>query len=95
MASGPAHTRLEGHRRAKRTDARDVLQRGETYNAVIKDANNDGTGAPMAELEKVKTFIYPGPGIRQEQLHVGRSVRVKISDVGDNHAKALVVALLE
>ena len=95
MATGPAHTRLEGHRRAKQTDAREVLKRGDAYTAVIKDANEDGTGAPMAELEKVKTFISPGPGIQRDQLHVGRSVRVKITDVGDNYAKALAVALLE
>lgn len=95
MSSAPARTRLEAHRRAKARDAREVLSRGETFTAIILDANRESSGRPMAKIEKVKTFISAGHGLHDDHLHVGRTVRVKITDVGDSHAEALAIALLD
>lgn len=95
MSEAPTHTRFEAHRRAKAIDAREVLSRGETYTTIILDENTRREGFPMAKIEKIRTFIRPGPGLSTDQLHEGRTVRVKITDVGDSHVNAMAIALLE
>lgn len=92
----PTRTKEEAHRRAKRRDARDVLTRGAQHDAVIfkSPSDLDGTNA-LTKLENVKTFVRSGPGVSTTHLHTGTTVRVKIVDVGDSHAEALAVAVLD
>lgn len=76
------------HIRAKQRDARDTLDRGETVDVVVitPPEDNNGTDA-VSKIEGIYTFVEPGP----YELDRGDIVRVRITDVGDNHAEALTL----
>lgn len=81
-------SRDDAHRRAKRTDARDILHPGESRLTVVWQAPEQIDGeCALTKIENIKTFIHPGP----HNLNYGDTVSVKILDVGDSHAEALAI----
>lgn len=82
----------EAHIRAKRQDARDKIQRGdvETVVVVTPPDDNDGRRA-VSKIEGIVTFVDQG----DYDLERGDVLRVRIFDVGKNHADSLVVDLME
>lgn len=75
------------HKDAKRRDARDTLSTGEVRNVVILDTNVDHRGMALTKIENIKTFVRPG----KTNIEFTDTVRVKIADVGDNHAEAVAL----
>lgn len=81
-------SRDDAHRRAKRTDARDILHPGESRLTVVWQPPKQIDGkCALTKIENIKTFIRPGP----HELNYGDTVSVKILDVGDSHAEALAI----
>ena len=90
--SAPTANKTEAHRRRKEHDARDRLQRAAQYNVVIEEEPCDSNaGNAKTTIEQVTTFVIPA----NFSLYQGQSVRVKIVDVGDSHALALAIAVLD
>lgn len=89
--SAPTANKYEAHQRRKQHDARERLGRTEQYDVVIEEESNDGSQNAKTTIEQVTTFVIP----TNFSLHQGRSVRVKIVDVGESHALALSVAPLD
>jgi len=86
--SAPTRNRTEAHRRRKRDDAREVLDRGTQYDAVVEELTEDNT--PMTHIERVRTFI-----LNNKDLSPGDRLRIRISDVGESWAQAVVLAKLD
>lgn len=82
----------QSHIQAKQRDARDSLERGETKNLVVitPPEENDGSHA-VSKFEGIYTFIETGP----LELGRGDETRVRIVDVGDNHAEAIALERIE
>lgn len=82
----------EAHLLAKKNDARDIIDRGEDKTVVIgtPPEKNDGRQA-VSKIDGVVTFVDVG----EFDLHRGDVARVRIFDVGKNHAEALALAKLE
>ena len=85
--SAPTRNKTEAHRHRKQQDAREILSVGETRTAVVVD-RYDGT--PVADIRDIVTFLEFGIPVQ-----VGDTVRLKIADVGDSWAKAVVLARLD
>lgn len=85
--SAPTRNKTEAHRRRKQQDASDILSVGETRDVVVVDQYG---GTPVADIREIVTFLEFGISV-----HVGDTVRVKITDVGDSWAKAVVLARLD
>jgi hypothetical protein len=79
----------QAHHDAKQQDARTVLRRGGQHEVVVwKPPAEIDDETALTKIERIKTFIHPGP----LTLEYGQTVRVKILDVGDSHAEALALA---
>ncbi len=90
--SAPTANKIEAHRRRKKHDARERLQRAAQYNVVIEEEPcESNSGNAKTTIEQVTTFVIPA----NFSLYRGQSVRVKIVDVGDSHALALAIAVLD
>lgn len=76
------------HHRAKQTDARKTLTRGETHRLVILEspAGNDGEQA-VSKIEGIYTFLDIG----DMEVSRGDVVCSRILDIGDNHAEAIAL----
>jgi len=81
---------IVSHNDAKQRDARTVLSVGEERTVVILEEDVDDQGTGFTEIENIHTFVDPG----KITLHFADTVRVKIVDVGENHADALAVEQL-
>lgn len=82
----------EAHILAKKKDARDQIERADVETVVIVSPpeDNDGTDA-IGKINGIVTFVDPG----EFELEKGDAVRVRIYDVGKNHAESLALRLLE
>lgn len=90
--SAPTANKTEAHCRRKKQDARDRLQRTAQYDVVIEEEPCDSNSEnAKTTIEQVTTFVTPA----NFSLYQGQSVRVKIIDVGDSHALAQPIAVLE
>lgn len=76
------------HVQAKHRDARTTLSRGEVKQLVVIEPpeNVDGSCA-LTKIEGIYTFLQS----RSTRLERGDVVRARISDVGQNHADAIVL----
>lgn len=76
------------HITARKQDAREIIHRGEVMNLVVvtPPRENDGTHA-ISKYEGIYTFI----DANYHDLHRGDEVRVRIVDVGDTHAEAILL----
>lgn len=79
------------HDDAIQRDARTVLSSGERRTIVIIEPNVDHRGRGLTKIEKIKTFVRPGG----HTLRLGDTVEVKIVDVGDSHAEALALDVVD
>jgi len=75
------------HNDAIKQDARDKLSRGQVITAVITDTDIDSSGTAMTKYENIKTFVKS----KDQELEWADTVRVKIADVRENNAEALVL----
>jgi len=85
--SAPTYNKTEAHRRRKQQDPKDTLSVGETRNAVVVDYYD---GTPVTDIQEIVTFLEFG-----KPVYIGDTVRLKISDIGDRWAKAVVLARLD
>jgi predicted RNA-binding protein with TRAM domain len=85
--SVPTRNKTEAHRRRKQMDPSDILSVGEQRDVVVADRYN---GTPVADIREIVTFLEFGISV-----HVGDTVRLKITDLGDSWAKAIVLARLD
>lgn len=78
----------ESHLHAKQRDARDVLKRGEEMTLVVEEPpeENDGVKA-ISHANGIVIFVDPG----KHELERADVIRTRISDVGENHAHALLI----
>jgi len=84
-------SKQDAHRAAKRQDARDLLNRGDQERIVIWKPPEEVDGkSALTKIENIKTFVHPGP----HDIAYGDTVKVKILDVGQNHAEAIAVDVL-
>lgn len=79
------------HEDAKKDDAREKLSPGETREVVIIEPDVDENGAAFTKIEKINTFVRPG----KTTLGFADTVQVKIVDVGESHADALALAVVD
>lgn len=76
------------HITARKQDAREIIERGDTINLVVvtPPKENDGTHA-VSKYEGIYTFI----DANYHDLHRGDEVWARIVDVGDTHAEAILL----
>ncbi|WP_435180475.1 hypothetical protein [Halorussus sp. AFM4] len=82
-------TKEEAHEEALENDLNERYTIGESLNLIILESPGENNGREaFARHNDVSVFIYPN-GL---SLHAGTKVRVKISEKGDNHLKAIALA---
>lgn len=80
----------QAHAEAKSRDARDQLAPGDTHQVVIEDPpGRDGPDA-VTRISGIITFVAP----QDMTLTTGTTVRVKLVDVGESHARAVATELI-
>lgn len=79
------------HEDAKKQDARKKLAPGETREVVIIEPDTDESGNAFTKIQKINTFVRPG----NTTLSFADTVKVKIVDVGESHAEALALEVID
>lgn len=74
-----------------RKDARDQLNRGETYELVIEDPPGEEGPDAVARIDGIVTFVSP----QALTIEAGDTVQAKLTNVGENHANAVATDVLE
>lgn len=84
--------RDRSHIRAKAQDARETVQRGERYEIVVitPPEENNGTHA-ITKIDGLYTFVDAG----SNDFGRGDLVEIRIVDVGDSHAEAVALTVLD
>lgn len=84
----------EAHREAKDMDARDYHHKGEQLEVVIEtspERNNGRDAVTHVGRHHLTVFIHPG----RTTLYEGDRVRVKLSEVHDNFARAVALYVVD
>jgi predicted RNA-binding protein with TRAM domain len=81
----------KSHSEAQSRDARDQLAAGDTREVVIENPpGQDGPDA-VTRIDGIITFVAP----QEKNLSTGDTVRVKLIDIGESHARAVATELVE
>lgn len=80
----------QAHEIAGSRDAREQLQVGDTRKLVIEKAPGEEGPDAVSRIDGIVTFVTP----QSEQVSPGDTVRVKITNVGENHANAVALETL-
>lgn len=76
---------------AETHDARDQLSTGDTHEMVIEESPGvDGPDA-MARIDGIITFVAP----QDFDIKAGDTVRGKLTDVGETHARAVATDVID
>lgn len=81
----------ESHSETKSRDARDQLAAGDTREVVIEDPPGQGGPDAVTRINGIITFVAP----QEKSLSTGDTVRVKLIDIGESHARAVATELVE
>ncbi len=84
-------TKQEAHEEALTGNLEEQYAVGEQLDLIVLESpqNNNGREA-FARHDDVSVFVYPG-GVN---LHSGTHIRAKVSERGENHLKAVALAVL-
>jgi tRNA A37 methylthiotransferase MiaB len=85
-------TKQEAHEEALTGDLEEQYTVGEQLDLIIHESPQDNNGREAyARHNDVSVFVYPN-GL---DLYPGTHVRARVSERGDNHLKAVSLAVLE
>jgi predicted RNA-binding protein with TRAM domain len=77
----------DAHTEATSRDARNQVEIGETYDVIVeKPPGTDGPDG-VARINGIITFVAP----RDYSMSIGDKVRIKITDVGENHTRGIAI----
>lgn len=83
------------HRERKASDARDIVDVGDVYTKVIQNMEPQTHGRPDQGVTRIETgivtFVEPG----EYDIGYGDTVEIKITDVKESAAEAIVVDKIE
>jgi len=86
-----ARRKQQGHKEAKRRDAREKLETGEVRTIVIQSPPGEEGPDAFAKIEGVATFVDPAG----QDLPSGATVRAKLTDVRESSANAIALEVLD
>lgn len=78
------------HDDAKTQDARDQLTPGDTHQVVIETPPGESGRDAVARINGIVTFVKPG----DNELDTATTAEIKITDVGDSQAHAVVADIV-
>ena len=81
----------KAHAEAQSREARDQLASGETHQVVIEDPPGVEGPDAVTRISGIITFVAP----QDMDLTTGTTVRVKLVDVGESHARAVATEIIE
>jgi len=89
LFSGRVLDKEDAHIEAQKRQASDIVEVGDTRTVVVSDTCYDDPRDPQAvtHIEGLVTFV-PAP---DKELTEGDTVKVRISDIGDSHARAVQI----
>lgn len=91
MSTHKPQTKQEAHEEALTDNVYDQYTLGEQIDLVVIDSPDQNNGREaFARHNDVSVFIYPS-GLN---LHAGTHVRAKVSERGENHLKAVALAVI-
>ena len=81
----------EAHADAQTRDARDQLSSGDVYEVVIETPPGESGRDAVARIDGIVTFVKPGG----HELEAATTAKIKITDVGDSQAHAIVSEMVD
>jgi tRNA A37 methylthiotransferase MiaB len=91
MNTHKPRTKQEAHEQAKAGDLDEKYTVGEQLDLIVLESPSDNNGREaFARHDDVSVFIYPN----RLNLTAGTKVRVKVSEKGNTHLKAIGLARL-
>lgn len=91
MNTHKLRTKQEAHEEALSENLDRQFTIGEQLDLIIlQNAQENNGREAFARYKDICVFVYPD----RISLHSGSQVRVKISEIGENHLKAVAIALL-
>jgi len=89
LFSGRVLDKEDAHVKAQNKEASEIVEVGDTRTVVVNDTSYDDPRDPqaVAHIEGLVTFV-PAP---DKELTEGDTVKVRISDIGDSHARAVQI----
>ena len=92
MNTHKPRTKQEAHEEARTGNLNEQYTVGQQLDLIVLESPQDNNGREaFARHNDVSIFVYPN-GLA---LHASTHIQVKISEIGDNHLKAVALAVLE
>lgn len=84
-------TKQEAHEEALTGNLANQYTIGQQFDLVVLESPEDNNGREAyGRHNDVAVFVYP----RDLDLHAGSHIRVRVSEVGESHLKAVALAVL-
>lgn len=72
-------------------DARDQLSTGDAHDVVIEEPPGKEGPDAVARIEGIVTFVSP----QDFDIKAGDTVRIKLTDIGENHARGVATEIVD
>lgn len=92
MSTHKHRTKAEAHEEATNQDLRDQYSRGQQIDLIIIDSPEQNNGREaFARHDDISVFVYPG----RNSLTANTHIKARVSEIGENHLKAVTLAVLD